>query len=87
MMSDLIDLFHWPIMISLSGQMENASVCNGTLNPDVVYVSAVQLSDTASSLVWSTSHQHAEELLQLDEESFVDAINSAFVSTFSGPFY
>lgn len=33
-----------------------------------------------SSLVWSTSHQLAEELLALDEESFVDAINSAFVS-------
>lgn len=39
-----------------------------------------QLSDTMSSLVWSTSHQLAEELLELDEESFVDAINSAFVS-------
>lgn len=40
----------------------------------------LQLSDTESSLVWSTSHGHAEELLELDEESFVDAINSAFVS-------
>lgn len=39
-----------------------------------------QLSDTESSLVWSTSHQLAEELLEMDEESFVDAINSAFVS-------
>lgn len=39
-----------------------------------------QLSDTASSLVWSTSHRLAEELLELDEESFVDAVNSAFVS-------
>uniref|UniRef100_A0A672N837 Ubiquinone biosynthesis monooxygenase COQ6, mitochondrial n=1 Tax=Sinocyclocheilus grahami TaxID=75366 RepID=A0A672N837_SINGR len=39
-----------------------------------------ELSDTESSLVWSTSHQHAEELLQLNEESFVDAINSAFWS-------
>lgn len=39
-----------------------------------------QLSDTESSLVWSTSHRLAEELLELDEESFVDAINSAFVS-------
>lgn len=39
-----------------------------------------QLSDTMSSLVWSTSHQLATELLELDEESFVDAINSAFVS-------
>lgn len=41
---------------------------------------ALQLSDTQSSLVWSTSHKLAEELLELDEESFVDAINSAFVS-------
>ena len=41
---------------------------------------APQLSDTESSLVWSTSHRLAEELLELDEESFVDAINSAFVS-------
>lgn len=43
-------------------------------------IDALQLSDTASSLVWSTSHRLAEELLELDEESFVDAINSAFVS-------
>nr|XP_055028428.1 ubiquinone biosynthesis monooxygenase COQ6, mitochondrial [Misgurnus anguillicaudatus] len=43
-------------------------------------IAMLPLSDTASSLVWSTSHQHAEELLQLDEESFVDAINSAFWS-------
>uniref|UniRef100_A0A667XEE9 Ubiquinone biosynthesis monooxygenase COQ6, mitochondrial n=1 Tax=Myripristis murdjan TaxID=586833 RepID=A0A667XEE9_9TELE len=43
-------------------------------------IAMLPLSDTESSLVWSTSHGHAEELLQLDEESFVDAINSAFVS-------
>uniref|UniRef100_A0A8C2IQC8 Ubiquinone biosynthesis monooxygenase COQ6, mitochondrial n=1 Tax=Cyprinus carpio TaxID=7962 RepID=A0A8C2IQC8_CYPCA len=43
-------------------------------------IAMLPLSDTESSLVWSTSHQHAEELLQLDEESFVDAINSAFWS-------
>ncbi|KAM8915444.1 ubiquinone biosynthesis monooxygenase COQ6, mitochondrial isoform 4-T6 [Spinachia spinachia] len=41
-------------------------------------IAMLPLSDTESSLVWSTSHQHAQELLQLDEESFVDAINSAF---------
>uniref|UniRef100_A0A665WYS5 Ubiquinone biosynthesis monooxygenase COQ6, mitochondrial n=1 Tax=Echeneis naucrates TaxID=173247 RepID=A0A665WYS5_ECHNA len=41
-------------------------------------IAMLPLSDTESSLVWSTSHQHAEELLELDEESFVDAINSAF---------
>ncbi|XP_063058441.1 ubiquinone biosynthesis monooxygenase COQ6, mitochondrial [Engraulis encrasicolus] len=38
------------------------------------------LSHTESSLVWSTSHEHAEELVRQDEESFVDAINSAFWS-------
>uniref|UniRef100_A0A8B9K8F9 Ubiquinone biosynthesis monooxygenase COQ6, mitochondrial n=1 Tax=Astyanax mexicanus TaxID=7994 RepID=A0A8B9K8F9_ASTMX len=43
-------------------------------------IAMLPLSDTESSLVWSTSHQHAELLLQMDEESFVDAINSAFVS-------
>jgi ubiquinone biosynthesis monooxygenase Coq6 len=39
-----------------------------------------QLSDTLSSLVWSTSHDHAAELVSMDEEEFVDAIDSAFVS-------
>lgn len=39
-----------------------------------------QLTDTLSSLVWSTSHEHAAELVSMDEENFVDAINSAFVS-------
>ncbi|XP_052009240.1 ubiquinone biosynthesis monooxygenase COQ6, mitochondrial isoform X2 [Xyrauchen texanus] len=43
-------------------------------------IAMLPLSDTESSLVWSTSHEQAEELLQLDEESFVDAINSAFWS-------
>uniref|UniRef100_A0AAQ6AC23 Ubiquinone biosynthesis monooxygenase COQ6, mitochondrial n=1 Tax=Amphiprion ocellaris TaxID=80972 RepID=A0AAQ6AC23_AMPOC len=43
-------------------------------------IAMLPLSDTESSLVWSTSHRLAEELLELDEESFVDAINSAFVS-------
>ncbi|XP_055216853.2 ubiquinone biosynthesis monooxygenase COQ6, mitochondrial isoform X3 [Gorilla gorilla gorilla] len=38
------------------------------------------LSDTLSSLVWSTSHEHAAELVSMDEEKFVDAVNSAFWS-------
>uniref|UniRef100_A0A3P9KD46 Coenzyme Q6, monooxygenase n=1 Tax=Oryzias latipes TaxID=8090 RepID=A0A3P9KD46_ORYLA len=44
-------------------------------------IAMLPLSDTHSSLVWSTSHRLAEELLELDEESFVDAINSAFWSS------
>lgn len=43
-------------------------------------IAMLPLSDTVSSLVWSTSHRLAEELLSLDEESFVDAVNSAFWS-------
>ncbi|XP_072555375.1 ubiquinone biosynthesis monooxygenase COQ6, mitochondrial [Paramormyrops kingsleyae] len=43
-------------------------------------IAMLPLSDTHSSLVWSTSHRHAGELLELDEETFVDAINSAFWS-------
>ncbi|XP_047720691.1 ubiquinone biosynthesis monooxygenase COQ6, mitochondrial isoform X2 [Prionailurus viverrinus] len=41
-------------------------------------IALLPLSDTLSSLVWSTSHEHAAELVSMDEEKFVDAINSAF---------
>ncbi|XP_061700563.1 ubiquinone biosynthesis monooxygenase COQ6, mitochondrial [Syngnathoides biaculeatus] len=43
-------------------------------------IAMLPLSDTESSLVWSTSHHLAEELLGMDDECFVDAINSAFWS-------
>ncbi|CAL8300207.1 unnamed protein product [Boreogadus saida] len=43
-------------------------------------IAMLPLSDTQSSLVWSTSHRQAEDLLALDDESFVDAVNSAFWS-------
>ncbi|XP_066884213.1 ubiquinone biosynthesis monooxygenase COQ6, mitochondrial isoform X2 [Kogia breviceps] len=43
-------------------------------------IALLPLSDTLSSLVWSTSHEHAAELVSMDEENFVDAINSAFWS-------
>ncbi|KAF6351038.1 coenzyme Q6, monooxygenase [Rhinolophus ferrumequinum] len=43
-------------------------------------IALLPLSDTLSSLVWSTSHDHAAELVSMDEENFVDAINSAFWS-------
>ncbi|XP_021565273.1 ubiquinone biosynthesis monooxygenase COQ6, mitochondrial isoform X2 [Carlito syrichta] len=41
-------------------------------------IAVLPLSDSLSSLVWSTSHEHAAELVSMDEEKFVDAINSAF---------
>uniref|UniRef100_A0A8D0C1C6 Ubiquinone biosynthesis monooxygenase COQ6, mitochondrial n=1 Tax=Salvator merianae TaxID=96440 RepID=A0A8D0C1C6_SALMN len=43
-------------------------------------IALLPLSDTLSSLVWSTSHEHALQLQSMDEESFVDSINSAFWS-------
>uniref|UniRef100_UPI00398EC9E1 ubiquinone biosynthesis monooxygenase COQ6, mitochondrial n=1 Tax=Pristiophorus japonicus TaxID=55135 RepID=UPI00398EC9E1 len=43
-------------------------------------IAMLPLSDNLSSLVWSTSHQHASDLLSMDDETFVDAINSAFWS-------
>ncbi|XP_053119911.1 ubiquinone biosynthesis monooxygenase COQ6, mitochondrial isoform X1 [Hemicordylus capensis] len=43
-------------------------------------IALLPLSDTVSSLVWSTSHEHASELQRMDEESFVDSVNSAFWS-------
>ncbi|XP_070611163.1 ubiquinone biosynthesis monooxygenase COQ6, mitochondrial isoform X2 [Erythrolamprus reginae] len=43
-------------------------------------IALLPLSDTASSLVWSTSHEHAIQLQSMDEENFVDSVNSAFWS-------
>ncbi|XP_020841966.1 ubiquinone biosynthesis monooxygenase COQ6, mitochondrial isoform X1 [Phascolarctos cinereus] len=43
-------------------------------------IALLPLSDTLSSLVWSTSHEHAAELVSMEEENFLDAINSAFWS-------
>lgn len=44
-------------------------------------IALLPLSDTCSSLVWSTSPEQAAELLKMDEETFVDAVNSAFWSS------
>ncbi|KAM4013074.1 ubiquinone biosynthesis monooxygenase COQ6, mitochondrial [Anomaloglossus baeobatrachus] len=44
-------------------------------------IALLPLSDMWSSLVWSTSPEHASELLKMDDESFVDAVNSAFWSS------
>ncbi|XP_072284373.1 ubiquinone biosynthesis monooxygenase COQ6, mitochondrial [Pyxicephalus adspersus] len=44
-------------------------------------IALLPLSDTCSSLVWSTSPEHAAELLEVDDETFVDAVNSAFWSS------
>ncbi|KAM4690354.1 ubiquinone biosynthesis monooxygenase COQ6, mitochondrial [Rhinophrynus dorsalis] len=43
-------------------------------------IALLPLSDTCSSLVWSTSPEHATQLMDMDEENFVDHVNSAFWS-------
>ncbi|XP_061467702.1 ubiquinone biosynthesis monooxygenase COQ6, mitochondrial [Rhineura floridana] len=43
-------------------------------------IALLPLSDTVSSLVWSTSHEHASQLQNMEEERFIDSINSAFWS-------
>ncbi|XP_054303829.1 ubiquinone biosynthesis monooxygenase COQ6, mitochondrial isoform X6 [Pongo pygmaeus] len=67
-----------------SGVRQAAGIQNVSWNYDQSAVVATlhlsELSDTLSSLVWSTSHEHAAELVSMDEEKFVDAVNSAFWS-------
>lgn len=43
-------------------------------------IALLPLSDTVSSLVWSTTHEHAKTLVSLTPQSFVDAVNEAFSS-------
>uniref|UniRef100_UPI0035901FE2 ubiquinone biosynthesis monooxygenase COQ6, mitochondrial-like n=1 Tax=Myxine glutinosa TaxID=7769 RepID=UPI0035901FE2 len=43
-------------------------------------IAMLPLSGDLSSLVWATSPHHAKELMDMSEETFVDAINSMFWS-------
>ena len=40
----------------------------------------VKLTENSSSLVWSTTPEHAKNLVSMEEDRFIDAINNAFVS-------
>lgn len=40
----------------------------------------VKLTENLSSLVWSTTPDHAKNLVTMEEDRFIDAINNAFVS-------
>lgn len=41
-------------------------------------VALLPLSDNLSSLVWTTTYEHARELLKMDPNEFVNALNEAF---------
>jgi uncharacterized protein (UPF0262 family) len=43
----------------------------------------LQLSNTDSCLIWTTTSENAKHLKQLSEDSFIDAVNDAFVSCMS----
>ena len=43
-------------------------------------IALLPLTDETSSLVWSTTHQQAEDLMEMEESDFVSQINSVFVS-------
>lgn len=72
-----------PVWSSISQPRDHDLRRNHPTEPrrrSTIDVHLTQLSDTLSSLVWSTSHEHAAELVGMDEEKFVDTVNSAFVS-------
>lgn len=45
-------------------------------------VALLPLTDTLSSLVWSTSVEHAKELLRMEPEQFIDELNNAYLKHF-----
>lgn len=45
-------------------------------------VALLPLSENQSSLVWSTSIDHAKELLKMESEVFVQALNEAFIKPY-----
>lgn len=40
----------------------------------------LQLSDTVFSLIWTTTPDNAKQLMELSDETFVNAVNDALVS-------
>lgn len=51
-------------------------------------IALLPLNDTFSSLVWSTSVEHAKELLRMEPEAFVEALNEAYVKSYkSNPLF
>ncbi|KAJ7390808.1 Putative ubiquinone biosynthesis monooxygenase [Desmophyllum pertusum] len=45
-------------------------------------IALLPLTENLSSLVWSTTPEHAKELVSMEEDRFVDAVNNAFWEDF-----
>ncbi|XP_073247975.1 ubiquinone biosynthesis monooxygenase COQ6, mitochondrial-like isoform X1 [Porites lutea] len=45
-------------------------------------IALLPLTENLSSLVWSTSAEHAKQLVSMEEDRFVDAVNNAFWEDF-----
>lgn len=45
-------------------------------------IALLPLTENLSSLVWSTSPEHAKQLVSMEEDRFVDAVNNAFWEDF-----
>lgn len=45
-------------------------------------VALLPLTDNLSSLVWSTTVEHAKELLRMEPEMFIDALNDAYFKSY-----
>lgn len=43
-------------------------------------IALLPLSDSLSSIVWSTETKYFEHLMQLNDSEFIDTVNNAFVS-------
>lgn len=50
-------------------------------------IASLPLSDSLSSIVWSTDANAVKELLQMPEIEFIDAVNNAFVRILLTPLH
>lgn len=70
--------FHFSSLRSRSCNLQCAhNVCGLVTAPHAL--PHAQLTNSIGSLLWSTTPDHAQTLLEMSEERFVDAVNAAFV--------
>lgn len=62
--------------LKLNGDIENTVAWQRFLPTGPIAM--LPLSNTDSNLIWTTTKEHAEELKQMPEDSFVDSVNDAF---------